>query len=107
MLALIIQTLQSYKYLAAIEDKAYEPTEEDIDESKSEVTTLLAEEGNEDRTEEVVPKALLIGHWQLTVIIPILSEVRPKKLDTKSKRKESAYSEFVVIMQKMTDDMAQ
>ena len=62
MLALIIQALQSYEYLAAIEDKAYEPTEEDIDESKSEVTTLLAEEGNEDRTEEVIPKALFIGH---------------------------------------------
>ena len=60
MLALIIQALQSYEYLAAIEDKAYEPTEEDIDESKSEVTTLLAEKGNEDGTEEVVPKALLI-----------------------------------------------
>jgi len=60
MLALIIQALQSYKYLAAIEDKAYEPTEEDIDESKSKIATLLAEEGNEDRTEEVVPKALLI-----------------------------------------------
>lgn len=60
MLALIIQALQSYKYLAAIEDKAYEPTEEDIDESKSEVATLLTEKGNEDGTEEVVPKALLI-----------------------------------------------
>ena len=43
----------------------------------------------------------------MTVIIPIFSEVRPKKLDTKSKRKEFAYSEFVVIMQKMTDDTAQ
>lgn len=60
MLALIIQALQSYEYLAAIEDKAYEPTEEDIDESKSKIATLLTEKGNEDGTEEVVPKALLI-----------------------------------------------
>ena len=60
MLALIIQALQSYEYLAAIEDKAYEPTEKDIDECKSEIATLLAEEGNEDRTEEVVPEALLV-----------------------------------------------
>ena len=62
MLALIIQALQSYEYLTAIEDKAYEPTEEDIDESKSKIATLLTEKGNKDRTEKVVPKALLTGH---------------------------------------------
>ena len=48
MLALIIQALQSYEYLAAIEDEAYEPTEEDVDECKSEVATLLAKDRSKD-----------------------------------------------------------